>query len=237
MTNNTYVRKDSSGQIAAHECGHVVALAAAGLADEFLSVTIVPQNGVLGLTLRSGESIARLSARLTEYSTNLANGQPGALGTFHSFVLKEVSAICLPHLCFFLGGGSFDRLLGREDLGRNRIDAECIRRMVVPAMLLPSLSDEDLTWLQEKVDAFLFSVFNREKALFDKIYKDIVEHKTLSRDKIDPEVLKEMEACAERSKENYAQLLELVKDWYSEKVDQLSYFQVLRQHPQPGLDA
>ncbi len=237
MTNNTYVGKDFPDQIAAHECGHVVALAAAGLTDEFISVTTVPQNGVLGLTVRSGESLDRQSAKLTEYSTNLGNGQPEAIGAFHDFVLKEVCAVCLPHLSFFFGGGSIDRLLERESLERNRIDADCIRQMVVPAMLLTSLSDKDLTWLQEKVDAFLFSVFNREKALFGKIYKDIVEHKTLSRDNIDPEVLKEMEACAERSKENYAQLLELVKDWYSEKVDQLSYFQVLRQHPQPGLDA
>ena len=224
MIDNDYVGADFLDEIATHECGHVVALAAAGLTEEFISVTIVPENGVRGLTVRSGASLTQLSDKLSEYAQNLADGRQEGLEAFRNFVLTT-PAVCLPHICFFFGGGSIDRLLGRENRNRNAIDANCIRQMVVPSMLLPPLSDEDLTGIQEKVDEFLFNVFKKEKALFGRIYRAIVERKTLGRNSI-PDVLKDMQACADRSEGIYKSLLASIENWHSGKVRQLPYFQV-----------
>ena len=219
MTDNDYVGMDFPDEIATHECGHVVALAATGLTEEFRSATIVPQNGVHGLTTHSGESLTRLtrlSNELSEYSRNLAGGQT-EIEAFRNFVLTT-PAVCLPHICFLLGGGSIDRLLGRENALRNSIDAKCIRKMVMPAMLLPKLADDDLLCVQNNVDKFLFNVFKKEKTLFNRIYHAIVEHKTLVHTSIDPNLMKEMKACGERSAEDYKSLLAAVEKWYAGKV-------------------
>ena len=222
MTDNDYVGMDFPDEIATHECGHVVALAATGLTEEFRSATIVPQNGMLGLTIRSGESLTRLSNKLSEFSKkNLADQTE--IEAFRNFVLTT-PAVCLPHICFFLGGGSIDRLLGRENALRNSIDAKCMREMVMPAMLLPnlrpfpSLSDDDLLYVQSNVDKFLHNVFTKEKILFNRIYHAIVEHKTLVHTSIDPNLMKEMKACGERSAEAYKSLLAAVEKWYAGKV-------------------
>ena len=193
MTDNDYVGMDFPDEIATHECGHVVALAATGLTEEFRSATIVPQNGMLGLTIRSGESLTRLSNEFLEYSRNLADGQT-EIEAFRNFVLTT-PAVCLPHICFFFGGGSIDRLLGRENARRNSIDAKCMREMVMPAMLLSELADDDLLYVQSNVDKFLHNVFTKEKILFNRIYHAIVEHKTLVHTSIDPNLMKEMIAC------------------------------------------
>ena len=227
MTNNDYVGMEFPNEIAAHECGHVVALAAAGLADEFISATIVPQYRndvlVLGSTDRSGASLTKLHNEHLEHIAPLAAGRQDALEAFRDFVLTTPD-VCLPHICFFVGGVSIDRLLGREDTIRNRIDTDCIRQMVMPAMHIPSLSDEDLALVQDKVDEFLFNVFKKEKVLFDKIYTSLVERGTLDRNSIDPLVLKEMQSCAIRSAEKFKCLLAWVKEWHSGKVNQLPYF-------------
>ena len=134
--------------------------------------------------------------------------------------------MCLRHICFFFGGGAIDRFLGRENPNRNEKDMEYIRKMVLPAMLLTALSDEDMTLIQEKVDEFMSKVFTKEKVLLDRLYNALVEHKTLTRDNIDPEILNEMRACAERSEGDYNDLLASVKEWHAEKMSQLPYFQV-----------
>ena len=244
MTDNDYVGMDFPDEIATHECGHVVALAATGLTEAFRSATIVPQNGVLGLTIRSGESLTKLSNKLSELSNKLLELSKKNLAdqteieafqteieafqteieAFRNFVLTT-PAVCLPHICFFLGGGSIDRLLGRENARRNSIDAEYIREKVVPAMLLPSLSDDDLLYVQSNVDKFLHNVFTKEKILFNRIYHAIVEHKTLVYTSIDPNLMKEMKACGERSAEAYKSLLAAVEEWYAGQVMQLPYFQ------------
>ena len=202
---------------AAHESGHVVALAAAGLADEFLSVTIIPQNVADGLTIRSGASLVKLSGELAGYSVRIASAtgeaQRQAMAAFNDFIATTPD-VCLPHLCFFLGGGSLDRQLGREDAKRNSIDADCIRKMVMPAMALQTLSDEHLREVQDKVDEFLFPVFEGSEALFGKIYESLVERKTLARDDLGPDVLHEMDECAERSKEGYGKLLAWFRQWH-----------------------
>ena len=222
VTDNDYVGMDFPDEIATHECGHVVALAATGLTEEFRSATIVPQNGMLGLTIRSGESLTRLSDKLSEFSKKNLRDQT-EIEAFRNFVLTT-PAVCLPHICFFLGGGSIDRLLGRENALRNSIDAKCMREMVMPAMLLPnlrpfpSLSDDDLLYVQSNVDKFLHNVFTKEKTLFNRIYHAIVEHKTLVHTSIDPNLMKEMKACGERSAEAYKSRLAAFEKWYAGKV-------------------
>lgn len=203
--------------IAAHECGHVVALAAAGLADEFLYVTIVPQNGIRGLTTRSGASLTKLSGELAEYSARIASATGGAqkrvTAEYNEFI-ATTPKVCLPHLCFFFGGGSLDRKFKREDTGRNLIDADCIRNMVMPAMVLQILSEDHLREVQDKVDEFLFPVFEGNEPLFEKIYESLVERETLDRDNIGPDILREMNECAERSKEGYGKLLTWFRQWH-----------------------
>ena len=211
--------------IAAHECGHVVALAAAGLADEFQKVTIVPQNGIRGLTTRSGASLTKLSGELAEYSARIASAtgeaQHKAMAAFNDFIATTPD-VCLPHLCFFFGGGSLDRLFKREDTGRNSIDADCIRNMVMPAMVLQApLSDEQMLEVQGKVDEFLHSVFKVEEnePLFRKIYKTLEKRNALTRtdlkeDDLGKDIRREMDKCAKRSKEGYEELLAWFREWH-----------------------
>lgn len=205
-------------EIAAHECGHVVALAAAGLADEFLNVTIVPQNGIRGLTTRSGASLTKLSGELAEYSARIASAtgeaQHKAMAAFNDFIAKTPD-VCLPHLCFFFGGGALDRLFGRENANRNSIDADCIRNMVMPAMFLTYLSENHLREVQDKVDEFLRQVFEVNESLFGKIYDSLMERNTLTRADLDPIILCEMDECAERSKKGYEELLAWFRQWHS----------------------
>ena len=201
-------------EIAAHECGHVVALAAVGLADEFTSVTIIPQNGIKGLTTRSGASLTELSGRLADHRQRVASAATTADAEAIATAVREFKdfiattpVVCLPHLCFFFGGGSCDRLFGRENAARNTIDVNCIRRMVMPAMVLQPPADDRLRMVQDKVDEFLFSVFEKNMSLFRKIYDALVERKILDRASLGPDLLREMDTCASRSKEDYGKLL------------------------------
>ena len=213
-------------EIAMHECGHVIALAATGLTDEFQIATNVPDfddfgRPTDGRTDHTRASLNKLSENLTEFTS----GQQGGLERFRQFVLTTPD-VCLQHLCFYFGGGAIDRFLGRENPNRNEKDMEYIRKMVLPAMLLTALSDEDMTLIQEKVDEFMSKMFTKGKVLLDRLYNALVEHKTLTRDNIDPEILNEMRACAERFEGGYNDLLASVKEWHAEKMSQLPYFQV-----------
>lgn len=204
--------------IAAHEAGHVVALAAAGLADEFTRATIVPQNGVHGLTVRSGASLFKLSGELTGHSQRIAGAtgadQRAAVKAFGDFILTT-PAVCLPHVCFFFGGGACDRMLGRESAARNSIDVNCVNTMVLPAMVLPPLADGDLRQVQSKIDAFLFKVFERERALLVKVYNALVERKTIDRASIGQEIMDDMRACAKRASSDYSELLKWFEAWHA----------------------
>lgn len=227
-TKNTKQIKEGTGiegkafpdVIAAHEAGHVVALAAAGLADEFTRATIVPQNGVYGLTIRSGASLFKLSGELTGHSQRIAGAigadQQAAVKAFGDFILTT-PAVCLPHVCFFFGGGACDRMLGRESSARNTIDVNCVNTMVLPAMVLPPLADGDLRQVQSKVDAFLFKVFDRERLLFGKVYNALVERKTIDRASVGIEMLDDMCACAKRASSDYLELLKWFEAWHAGK--------------------
>ena len=206
--------------IAAHEAGHVVALAAAGLADEFTRATIVPQNGVHGLTIRSGASLFRLSGELAGHSQRIAGAvgadQQAAVKAFGDFI-RTTPAVCLPHLCFFFGGGACDRMLGRESPARNSVDVDCVNKMVLPAMVLQPLADGDLRQVQSRIDAFLFKVFDRERLLFGKVYNALVERKTIDRASVGLEMLDDMRACAERAFPDYSELLKWFEAWHADR--------------------
>ena len=167
--------------VAAHEAGHVLALAASGLAGEFQKSTIVPQGGVQGVTTRSGESLVRMSMKLAEHAQRLAD--PARLGetkkAFREFLEKELPKTCLRHLCYFFGGGSIDRFLGRDCPERNAVDMEAIRKMVLPAMAI-QVSDKDLVEIQQKVDAFLWKALEANEGLFKKTYDTLVEKHTIT---------------------------------------------------------
>lgn len=209
-------------EIAAHECGHMVALAAAGLVDEFTSVTIIPQNGVMGLTTRTGASLTELTGKLAEHSQRLASAASSAdaetIATakqeFNAF-FATIPAVCLPHLCFFFGGGSCDRLFRRENAARNAIDLDIISRRVIPAMAILPLANDHLREVQDNIDKFLFSVFEKNMSLFKNIYDALVARRILDRANLDPDILRGMERCATSSNWEYGQLLDWFRQWHA----------------------
>ena len=77
----------------------------------------------------------------------------------------------------------------------------------MPAMVLQPPADDRLREVQDKVDEFLFSVFEKNMSLFRKIYDALVERKILDRASLGPDLLREMDTCASRSKEDYGKLL------------------------------
>lgn len=196
----------------------MVALAAAGLVDEFTSVTIIPQNGVMGLTTRTGASLTELSKRLNEYAQRMnapdEETKEAAKQEFNAF-FETIPAVCLPHLCFFFGGGSCDRLFGRENTARNEIDLDIISRNVIPAMVIKPPANDRLRDVQDNIDKFLFSVFEKNMSLFKNIYDALVERRNLDRASLSPDILREMERCATSSKWEYGQLLDWFSHWHA----------------------
>lgn len=214
--------------IAAHECGHVVALAAAGLADEFKMVTIVPNDRSLGITDCTWISRDRLVANLGEHSrllTGDAGQHPEVMKNFKAFI-QTVPAVCLPYLCYYYGGGSCDRLFGRESVDRNMIDANEIRTNIIPATLIPNPTEEDLQQIQRNVDRFLFKVLDEEEKLFGLIYTALVQRKTIDRDSLGQDILDEMQACSKYFSEDYKELLKWFEEWHAKQLQNLEFMLV-----------
>lgn len=206
--------------IAAHEAGHCVALAAAGLAEQFVSSTITPQanaNGqnVDGQTIRNGEALAAYGEQLAQLAGRMAD--PQGLRNFHDFLVQEAPRVCLPHICFFFGGGACDRWLKREDLHRNLIDREVIYNQLFPAMNLMNIGDAEMSAVQGKVDEFLFNVFEREEKLLDGLYGVLVQRGTVLREDLGP-LFNEMKDCGKRAREDYDSLLNWFSIWYGKHV-------------------
>ena len=55
----------------------------------------------------------------------------------------------------------------------------------------------------------------KNTSLFRKIYDALVERKTLDRASLGPDILREMETCASRSKEDYGKLLVWFRQWHA----------------------
>lgn len=216
-------------KIAAHEAGHCVALAAAGLAEKFVSSTIghgQMYNGrnVDGLTKKeeNDEALTAYHIELMAYRDKLTQpagrmADPKDRKDFHDFLVKEAPRVCLPHICFFFGGGACDRWLKCEDLHRNSIDREEICTKFFPAMTLVNIGDAEMFAVQGKVDEFLFNVFEREGNLLDGLYGALVQKGTVLREDLGP-LFNEMEVCGERAREDYASLLNWFSSWYEPQV-------------------
>ena len=200
--------------IAAHEAGHCLALAATGLADEFQRSTIVPQGELEGLTIRSGASLDNFSMELTQHSRRLV-AQEESGNEFKDFLIEKAPKTCLPHICFFLGGGSFDRFLGRESPARNRIDMEMLQTNVIPSMVI-QVTNKELAELQGKVDEFLWAVFKANEALFKIIYDALVERQTIT---ANDDLLGEMRAGANSVSDAYRKLLVWFTEWYEPRLN------------------
>lgn len=209
-----------SNSIAAHEAGHCVALAAAGLAGEFVRATIKPQTNdgrnVYGLTKGNGKTLTDYSEKMGQLASQMTVDPQGPRN-FHDFLVKEAPRVCLPNICFFLGGGACDRWLKREDLRRNSIDREEIYKNLFPAMTL-KIGDTEMSVVQGKVDEFLFKVFEREGKLLDGLYGALVQNEEVTREDLGP-LLNEMEACGERrARQDYNSLLTWFSSWYEPQV-------------------
>ncbi len=206
-----------SNPIAAHEAGHCVALAAAGLAWTFDQSTIKPQTNddglnVDGLTRRNGKTLTDYGEKMRQMAVD-----PQGRRNFHDFLVKEAPRVCLPHICFFFGGGACDRWLKREDRARNAIDHNEIFTHLFPAMTLNNIGDTEMSAVQGKVDEFLFKVFERERNLLDGLYGALVQKEKISRKDLGP-LFNEMEACGERAREDYDSLLNWFSTWYRPQV-------------------
>lgn len=209
MNNEIY-----TNEIAAHEAGHCLALAATGLADEFQSCTIVSgydaqRRPTCGLTIRSGASLTRFREKLDQHSQRLA-AQEESVNDFKDFLMKNVPKTCLPHICFFFGGGSFDRFLGREDTHRNSIDMKVLWENVVPSIAI-QVTDKEFAELQGKVDEFLWAAFKANEALLKIIYDALVERETIT---ANDDLLREMRAGAIPVSDAYQKLLAWFSEWY-----------------------
>ena len=217
-------KKYYSDEIAAHEAGHVFALGATGLADEFQSVTTVHQTGVQGLTIRNGESLMRMSMELAGYARRLADPTRSdeARKAFRDFLMSEAPKTCLPHVCFFFGGGSIDRFLGCETPERNTIDMYAIRQYVLPAMAIQIL-DHDLYEIQAKVDSFLGKSLMTDAVLFKRIYEKLATQRTITAE--DKELMCMMRNCTAPMSTAYQELYNWFLDWYMPKVEALPYLQ------------
>lgn len=221
--------------IAAHEAGHCVALAAAGLAGEFVLFTITPQmdeagRNVDGQTKISKETLNAYSGTLHAYSETLRQlakrmaidpqnpaVDPQGPRNLHDFLVEQAPRVCLPYICFFFGGGACDRWLKREDRARNAIDHNEIFTHLFPAMTLNNIGDAEMSAVQGKVDEFLFNVFEREGNLLDGLYGALVQKGTVLRKDLGP-LFNEMEVCGERAREDYASLLNWFSSWYEPQV-------------------
>ena len=207
---------DYTNEIAAHEAGHCLALAASGLADEFQKATIRPQDGVQGLTTRNGQSLVNLSMDLAQHAQRLAT-QEESVKEFKEYLVTNAPKTCLPHLCFFFGGGSLDRFLGRENSSRNAIDLHAIQGMVIPAMAI-QVTDQELAEVQEKVDEFLWNAFKTDETLLKNLYNALVERQTIT---ADDDLLREMRAGAAPVSDAYQTLLAWFTEWYTPRVNAL----------------
>jgi len=207
-------------EIAAHEAGHCVALVAAGLADEFVSATIVPQGGVQGLTVRSGESLARLSMGFAEHAARLGDllRLEEAKRAFREF-LMTAPEVCLPHLCFYFGGGSMDRYLQRDNPARNSVDMNVIGSMVVPAMAIPAISVGELAEIQKKVDEFLWMVFDDEDCMIEGFYDELCDKRVIDRSDFDQILKGSFLGLTDESHEKYSELLSWFRDWHARKLE------------------
>ena len=211
-----------SNTIAAHEAGHCVALAAAGLAGEFVRATIKPQTNagrnVYGLTERISESLTAYSEKMGQLASQMTVDPQGPRN-FHDFLVREALRVCLPQICFFLGGGACDRWLKREDGARNAIDHNEIFTHLFPAMTLNNIGDPEMSVVQGKVDDFLFKVFEREGKLLDGLYGALVQNEEVTREALDlAPLLNEMEACGKRAHDDYNSLLTWFSSWYEPHV-------------------
>ena len=215
------MKNNYPNEIVAHECGHWFALAAAGLAGDFTLATVVRQGGVYGRTERSEESLTKYSLDLASCAGKMGNptSVEAGMADFRNCI-KRAPEACLPHICFFLGGGSVDRQLGRESTLRNSIDTNCVKTMVVPAMAVPSISDTEFKEVQAKVDEFLWAAFKREELLFAEMYELLSSRQTVTAADVNPQLAGKLKECAERSRDGYQRLLAWFREWHGPKVSQ-----------------
>lgn len=224
-----------SNIIAAHEAGHCVALAAVGLAGEFVQSTITPQKdeagrNVDGQTKISKETLNAYSGTLNAYSGTLRQlakrmaidpqnpaVDPQGPRNLHDFLVEQAPRVCLPYICFFFGGGACDRWLKREDGARNAIDHNEIFTHLFPAMTLKNIGDAKMSAVQEKVDEFLFKVFERERNLLDGLYGALVQKEKVCREDLGP-LFNKMEDCGECARDDYNSLLNWFSTWYRPQV-------------------
>lgn len=166
--------------IALHETGHFIALYAMGLYDEFTVMTITPNNGTYGQTVRTGDSLNNLSKKLSSISTRLLN-DPGLINEFNN--IKDSSKdVCLPHVAFFFGGGAIDNYKNRENENRNRIDTNNLSQKVLPAMFILNLNDKCLTELKEMTYNYLHKAFDAYKDLISIVSDELLEKKAINKE-------------------------------------------------------
>lgn len=220
----------SSKEIATHECGHLVAMMASGIYGEFASMLLTPTmymgEPVGGLVIRNSLALNKISTKLSE---NYSSLNKASFPDLIAFFVGEGLEICLPQICYFYGGGAIDRLMGCEDVGRNRIDERELEQSVFLALLIVAEKgwteeqldwfNEQCAWLKTQVYEFLTSVFTREMPVITGIVDVISMLVKVDRDLID-ELLaklvdKGVEGLKDRCAEDYRHLYLNVRKWYA----------------------
>ena len=216
---------DRSMEIALHETGHFVALCATGLYDEFTSMTDLPRDycgaRVHGLTMRSGTSLMAYSRELCAAAQKLAS-DPGMLkddSVREAF--GKAADVCLPHVCFFLGGGVVDGCFGTGSEQRNQIDHGHVKNELLATMRLPC-EDELVRQMGEMVNGFLRGVFARESESVTKIARLLKKRGTLDKRDTDGALLEDVNRIRRNAEAEYAKLLVDFRRWWMGKVAPLA---------------
>lgn len=168
----------SFDEIALHEAGHVVALYLSGIGEEFTdAVTGDCGVDVKGLTRRTGASLLDLSRRFSAFAT--------ATKREFNEVCAAAPSVCLPQICYFFGGGSMDRAVGRDCPTRNAIDDRHLSTEIMGTLMVSDLKPEAYAELREMVDAFLHLGFEENAGFVRAVYEELRTKKSVTAADID----------------------------------------------------
>lgn len=216
-------------EITLHETGHFVALCATGLYDEFTLMTDQATNdngtSVLGETKRNGRSLSIYLKELESVPQRTKVEDPFS-------VIKETFGkapeVCLPHVCFFLGGGVIDDCFGTGSETRNKIDHNLVKDELLRTMFpqievqerdrLELVQLELLSQMREMVSGFLQEVFYREFSSVAKIARLLKESGTIDKRGTDGILCDDVDRIHRNAETEYAKLLVDFREWWRKMV-------------------
>lgn len=163
--------------VSRHEVGHFLALLATGVYNEFKSMNVKPENGLYGVTHRSGESLLAFSQLIVNALGN------GTLDQFRADKATQLKYV-LPQICYFLGGGAIDNHFGCESDTRNSIDVKELKNLLT-ALFVTDVNENDVADLKKMVYPFLSGVVDKYSTIFECLTDGLSNKEFLSKEDTD----------------------------------------------------